>query len=83
MTATAPRPDGPAAPPAPDPDVLLELHRELWAAQHRQSKAAPGTPERADADSAVAWFEWLLVDYLQGVATQPGSRPRPLVRPAA
>lgn len=71
LTAMPSRPDAPAT--SPDPDLLLELHRELWAAQHRQAAAAPGSRQRADADSAVAWFEWLLVDYLQRAARRPRS----------
>ena len=71
----------------PDPDVLLELHRELWAAQRRQAEAAPGTQDRLDADAAVSWFEWLLVDYLQraalGAPAGTGARRPPVVRPAA
>jgi hypothetical protein len=70
----------------PDPDVLLELHRELWAAQRRQAATAPGTQDRLDADAAVSWFEWLLVDYLQraalGAPKAPGTRRSPVV-PAA
>jgi hypothetical protein len=73
--------------PEPDPDVLLELHRELWAAQRRQAATAPGTHDRLDADAAVSWFEWLLVDYLQraalGAPNAPGARRPPNVRPAA
>lgn len=81
-TSETPAPSGRAA---PDPDVLLELHRELWAAQHRQAAATPGTHARLDADAAVSWFEWLLVDYLQRAAPgpTPAARPDPADRPAA
>ena len=83
MFQTRHRPDDPAERPVQsdaDADVLLELHRELWAAQRRQAAAAPGTQERRDADSAVGWFEWLLVDYLGRTATAgpgPSRRGRP------
>lgn len=70
-----------------DPDILLELHRELWAAQRRQAATTPGTRARLDADAAVSWFEWLLVDYLQEMARSGASvappRRRPAARPAA
>jgi hypothetical protein len=78
MFQTRHRPDEPAERPVqsdPHADVLLELHRELWAAQHRQAAAVPGTQERRDADGAVGWFEWLLVDYLQRAVTGPAPSP--------